>query len=153
MLYASARAPGNNTKRVQFGYSGSTYALVDYGLEGQVPIEVLQDGMNGPGIDHAAMAIRKVSNIMALRLEKMQQDIDFRLSALERGQGGGALSGGAMAPPADGTPAATGGGSQPLGAPPRPLGQLEAGTPEPAVPPPATATTDESPVGTVVWPS
>ena len=75
MLYASARAPGTNTKRVQFGYSGSTYALVDYGLEGQVPIEVLQDGMNGPGIDHAAMAIRKVSNIMALRLEKQAADL------------------------------------------------------------------------------
>lgn len=90
---------------------------------------------------------------MALRLEKMQQDIDFRLSALERGQGGGALSGGAMAPPADGTPAATGGGAtgtgdQPLGAPPRPLGQLGAGTPEPALPPPATATTDDQ--GTTV---
>jgi len=75
MLYGSARAPGANTKRVQFGYSGSSYALVDYSLEGQVPIEVLQEGANGPGIDHAAMAVRKVSNIMALRLEKAAADI------------------------------------------------------------------------------
>lgn len=75
MLYGSQRAPGENTKRVQFGYSGSTYALVDYGLEGQVPIEVLQEGQNSVGIDHSAMAIRKVSNIMALRLEKQAADI------------------------------------------------------------------------------
>jgi hypothetical protein len=75
MLYGSQRAPGENTKRVQFGYSGSAYALIDYSLEGQVPIEVLQEGQNGPGIDHAAMAVRKVSSIMALRLEKQAADI------------------------------------------------------------------------------
>lgn len=75
MLYGSQRAPGENTKRVQFGYSSGNFALVDYGLEGQVPIEVLQEGMAGPGIDHAAMAVRKVSSIMALRLEKQAADI------------------------------------------------------------------------------
>jgi len=75
MLYGSQRAPGENTKRVQFGYAGGNYALVDYGLEGQVPIEVIQEGQAGPGIDHAAMAVRKVSNIMALRLEKQAADI------------------------------------------------------------------------------
>lgn len=75
MLYGSARAPGTNTRRVQFGYSGGAYALTDYSLEGQVPIEVLQEGNAGPGIDHAAMAVRKVSNIMALRLEKQAADI------------------------------------------------------------------------------
>jgi hypothetical protein len=75
MLYASQRAPGENTKRVSFGYSGGNYALVDYGLEGQVGIEVMQEGMAGPGIDHAAMAVRKVQNIMALRLEKQAADI------------------------------------------------------------------------------
>lgn len=75
MLYGTQRAPGENTKRVQFGHSGGNYALVDYGLEGQVPIEVLQEGQAGPGIDHAAMAVRKVSNIMALRLEKQAADL------------------------------------------------------------------------------
>ena len=38
MLYGSQRAPGENTRRVQFGYAGSPYALVDYGLEGQLPL-------------------------------------------------------------------------------------------------------------------
>ena len=75
MLYASARAPGANTRRVQFGYAGGTYALVDYGLEGQVPIEVAMGAMHGPGIDLAAMTIRKTQNIMALRLEKASADI------------------------------------------------------------------------------
>lgn len=75
MLYGSQRAPGENTKRVQFGYAGGNYALVDYGLEGQVPIEVLQEGQAVPGIDHGAMAVRKVSAIMALRLEKQAADI------------------------------------------------------------------------------
>lgn len=75
MLYGSQRAPGENTKRVQFGYSGGNFALVDYGLEGQVPIEVMQEGMAVPGIDHGAMAVRKVSGIMALRLEKQAADI------------------------------------------------------------------------------
>lgn len=74
-LYNSQRAPGENTKRVQMGYSGSNYALVDYSLEGQVPIEVVQEGTNGPGIDHASLAINKVSAIMALRLEKAQADL------------------------------------------------------------------------------
>ena len=78
MLYNTARAPGENTKRIQFGYSGSNFALVDYSLEGAVPIEVYQEGSNGANgwsIDHMAMAIKKVSAIMALRLEKAQADI------------------------------------------------------------------------------
>jgi hypothetical protein len=71
MLYSTGRAPGENTKRVQFGYSGSSYALVDYSLEGALPIEVMQEqeaNANGWTLDGAAMAIRKVSSIMALRL-------------------------------------------------------------------------------------
>jgi hypothetical protein len=71
MLYASQRAPGETTKRVQFGYAGSAYALLDYSLEGAVPIEVMQEAQNGPpGVDKAALAVFKVMNIMALRLEK-----------------------------------------------------------------------------------
>lgn len=78
MLYNTARAPGENTKRIQFGYSGSNFALVDYSLEGAVPIEVYQEGANGANgwsVDHMALAIKKVSAIMALRLEKAQADL------------------------------------------------------------------------------
>ena len=75
MQYASARAPGENTRRVSFGYAGSDFALVDYSLEGSLPIEIMQEGMasaNGFSIDGAQLAIRKVQNIMALRLEIAQ---------------------------------------------------------------------------------
>lgn len=70
-----ARAPGSATKRVQFGYAGSDFALVDYSLEGSLPIETLQEGLasdKGFSIDGAAMAIRKTQDIMALRLEIAQ---------------------------------------------------------------------------------
>lgn len=78
MLYATARAPGEATRRVQFGYSGSPFALVDYSLEGALPIENLQEGLNdakGWTIDGAALAIRKTMAIMALRLEYAQAQL------------------------------------------------------------------------------
>lgn len=75
MLYGSQRAPGENTKRVSFGFSGAPFALVDYSLEGLVPIEVQEEASNGPGIDMGAGAIGEVSAIMALRLEKQAADI------------------------------------------------------------------------------
>ncbi|HEY3047035.1 MAG TPA: major capsid protein, partial [Polaromonas sp.] len=75
MLYATQRAPGENTKRVKFGFAGAPYALVDYSLEGLVPVEVQQEASNGPGIDMGARAIGEVSAIMALRLEKQAADI------------------------------------------------------------------------------
>lgn len=75
MLYQSQRAPGENTKRVRFGHAGAPYALVDYSLEGLVPVEIEQEAMNGPGIDLGARAINEVQAIMALRLEKAAADI------------------------------------------------------------------------------
>lgn len=78
MLYSTRRAPGENTKRIQFGYTSGSYSLEDHSLEGAVPIENYQEGMapeKGFSIDHMALAIRKVSNIMALRLEKAQADL------------------------------------------------------------------------------
>lgn len=75
MLYATARAPGENTKRVKFGYAGAPYALQDFSLEGLVPVEIEQEAMNGPGIDLGSRAVSEVSAIMALRLEKASADI------------------------------------------------------------------------------
>lgn len=78
MLYNTQRAPGENTRRVQFGYAGSPYALVDYSLEGALPIEIQQEAessMNGFSIDMASMTIKKVQDIMSLRLEKAQADL------------------------------------------------------------------------------
>jgi len=75
MLYASARAPGENTKRVQAGYASGNFALVDYSLEGQAPVELMQEAQAGPGIDLGSSTVRKVGNIMDLRLEKQSADI------------------------------------------------------------------------------
>lgn len=69
------RAPGGATKRVQFGYAGSAYALVDYSLEGSLPIETLQEAQasaNGFSIDMAEVTLRKTMGIMDLRLEIAQ---------------------------------------------------------------------------------
>lgn len=76
MLYNSARAPGEDTKRVQFGRLGSPYALVDYSLEGMLPKEIQEEAENGGfTIDEASVAIRKVDALMALRLEKQAADL------------------------------------------------------------------------------
>lgn len=78
MLYASARSPGENTKRVQFGYAGSPFALLDYSLEAGLPIEIQQEqqsGANGWTIDGASSAIKNTSDIMALRLEYQQAQL------------------------------------------------------------------------------
>jgi hypothetical protein len=68
-LYATARAPGANTKRVQFGYAGDNYALEQHSLEGVVPFELQQDASAVPGIDLARTAVGKVQNIIALSRE------------------------------------------------------------------------------------
>lgn len=76
MLYATQRAPGENTKRIQFGYAGLPFSLIDYSLEGQVPIENMQEAENGPpGIDLGEVAVNGVGAIMDLRLEKQAADL------------------------------------------------------------------------------
>lgn len=75
MIYRTARAPGTNTPRVQFGYSSSSYALEQHALEGQVPFEQMQDARQVPGIDQGQLAVRKVQSIIGLRLEKAQADL------------------------------------------------------------------------------
>jgi hypothetical protein len=74
MRYAGLnRAPGSSTPRVQFGYSGSTYTLVDYSIEGKVPIEIQEEGQNSSfSLDHAAVALNGASRILQLRLEIAQ---------------------------------------------------------------------------------
>lgn len=68
-LVSSVRAPGTATKRVQFGYAGESYALVDYRLEAVTPYENQEEAQNGPGIDLISVSLRKVLNVMALERE------------------------------------------------------------------------------------
>ncbi len=74
-LYNTGRAPGANTKRVQFGYSAGNYALEQHALEGLVPFEIMQDANQVPGVDMAKIAVMKTQNIIALRTEKAQADL------------------------------------------------------------------------------
>jgi len=71
-LYATGRAPGANTKRVQYGYASVPYSLEQHALEGQVPFELMQDAAAVPGIDQGSIAVMKTQNIIALRTEKAQ---------------------------------------------------------------------------------
>ncbi|MDO8903970.1 major capsid protein [Hydrogenophaga sp.] len=68
-LVSTVRAPGTNTKRVQFGYAGADFSLVDYRLEAMTPYEIQEEAAAVPGIDLIAMSIRKVQNVMALERE------------------------------------------------------------------------------------
>jgi hypothetical protein len=74
MLYATGRAPGTNTKRVMFGYLGAAYVLESHSLEGQLPIETMQEAQAVPGIDMSMTTVNKTQNIIALRLEKQMAD-------------------------------------------------------------------------------
>lgn len=74
-LYNTQRAPGANTKRIQFGYAAGNYALEQHALEAVAPWELQQEASVVAQVNLANMAVRKVQNIIALRLEKAQADI------------------------------------------------------------------------------
>lgn len=71
-LYATGRVPGSNTRRINFGYSSDSYALESHSLEGQVPIELLQEANAMPGMNLGTLAVNKVQAIIGLRLEAAQ---------------------------------------------------------------------------------
>ena len=81
MLYNTGRSPGQNTKRVQFGYTAGNYALESHSLEGTLPIETMQEANAVPGIDASRMTISKMQNIIAMRLEKAQADVARTLAS------------------------------------------------------------------------
>lgn len=74
-LYNTGRTPGSNTKRVQFGYAGSPYALEQHALEGVVPFEHMDEAAAVPGIDLGSGAVGQTQDIIALRLEAAQASI------------------------------------------------------------------------------
>lgn len=75
MAYTGTRrAPGQNTRRIQFGYAGAPYALEDHSLEGLVPVETMVEAQV-PGIDIAARTVHGVQEIIANRLEIAQATV------------------------------------------------------------------------------
>jgi hypothetical protein len=75
-LVSTVRAPGANTKRVQFGYSADAFSLYDYRLEGAVPREHEEEAAaTMPALELATTAIRRVQNMMALEREAQAADL------------------------------------------------------------------------------
>jgi len=79
-LYNTQRAPGANTKRVQFGYASTNYALEQHRLEAVCPWELQQEASVVAQVNLANIAVKKVQNIIALRLEKAQADLAVNAS-------------------------------------------------------------------------
>jgi len=75
MLYATGRSPGQNTKRITFGYDGFSFTLESHSLEGLLPIETMQEADAVPGIDMGSTTVNGVQDIIALRLEKQRADV------------------------------------------------------------------------------
>jgi len=68
-LYNARRAPGAGTKRIQFGYLGKPFALLNDALEAPVPREYLRDASQVPGIDLGTRAVNLVMRPILLGLE------------------------------------------------------------------------------------
>ncbi|PWG62855.1 major capsid protein [Spiribacter halobius] len=73
--YKTRRAPGASTARVQFGYEGKPFALVQDALEGMVPWEHMEDANQVPGIDLGREAASETMEILSLALEIEQADL------------------------------------------------------------------------------
>lgn len=67
--FDTKRAPGAGVKRVQFGHEGEDYALADHDIEGQVPIEHMQDAQAVPGIDAGSRAVAGAMQIIDIERE------------------------------------------------------------------------------------
>jgi len=78
--YNTKRAPGEATKRIQFGYQAGNYAIVDSALEAVVPDEVAQEAAAGPGIDASTDAVDLVLDVMELEHECECADIARNVS-------------------------------------------------------------------------
>jgi len=70
--YNTGRAPGANTKRVQYDYGSDSYALEQHALEGTVPFDIMEEASAVPGIDVGQGAVQMVQDIIAARLERAQ---------------------------------------------------------------------------------
>ena len=82
-LYNTRRAPGSNTKRVQYGYSAGPVSLTQEALEGVVADELREEATQVPGVDLARGAVELVQDVFDRAEEYEQARI-----ALDAGQYG-----------------------------------------------------------------
>lgn len=69
MRYNLRRAPGGSTKRIDFGYLGLPFALLQDAVEVKVPREWQRDASIVPGVDLATRAINLGMGVAKLSLE------------------------------------------------------------------------------------
>lgn len=67
--YSARRVPGGATKRIDMGYLGQPYALVQDALEAKVPREWMRDARVSPGVDLATRSVRMVTGALMRGLE------------------------------------------------------------------------------------
>ncbi|MYH70834.1 MAG: hypothetical protein F4147_12450 [Gammaproteobacteria bacterium] len=68
--YDSIRAPGAGRQRILFGHDGQPYVCVQRALDGQVPIEQMEEALAVPGINYGTRATEKTMNIVSLQIEQ-----------------------------------------------------------------------------------
>ncbi|MEO5345859.1 MAG: major capsid protein [Magnetococcus sp. YQC-9] len=68
-LYQVRRAPGAATRRIQFGFLGKSFALLQDSIEAQVPREYQRDASRVPGVDLAQRSIAGALRALSLTLE------------------------------------------------------------------------------------
>ena len=73
--YNLRRTPGGATKRIQFGYLGKPFALLQDSVEAPVPREWLRDAAAVPGIDLGTRAVGLGMKVVAKSLEVDQATI------------------------------------------------------------------------------
>lgn len=79
--YRTARSPGANTARVQFGFSSDKYSLEQHALDGVLPYEIQEEAQAGPGVDLSTGTIVSVQEIIGLRVEVAQAALARNLTA------------------------------------------------------------------------
>ena len=63
------RAPGTQSKRIQFGYLGEKFALTQDSIESPLPIEHIRDAAVMPGIDLGRQRTTSLMDMITLQLE------------------------------------------------------------------------------------
>lgn len=85
--YATKRAPGSKTARIEFGYAGKKFALTQDALDGKVPREHLEEAAQQsggmPGINLGQVAVSTVMSNLLMSLEIEQAETALNAAAYD----------------------------------------------------------------------
>lgn len=104
-LPETGRAPGSDLATRDTQYGSRTYGLKQNALAGKVPIELVDEASEGPGINLGIVAVNETRDTLMLRLEKEQADL-ARTAGTYGVNNKDTLSGASQWSHADSTPAA-----------------------------------------------